>query len=96
MFLFRLDRVAKNCGNIKLGVGGNKPRFPAWGHAPHDGAIGHSSVSGFIVAGVGPGLFFAAGLAEASYKDRIGSANSPDASARRPYLWGGEQDEKAG
>ena len=42
----------------------------------------------------GRGCFSMAGLAEASYKNRIGSANSPDASARRPYLWGGERDKK--
>ena len=37
-----------------------------------------------------------AGLAEASYKNRIVSANSPDASVRRPYPWGGEWDEETG
>ena len=44
-------RVAKICGNIKSGEGGNESRFPAWARAPHDGAIGHSGVSGFVVAG---------------------------------------------
>ena len=56
------------------------------GGAPQDGAIGHSSGSGFVVAGVGPGLFFMAGLAEAQLQEpnrlskqpgRLGEASLP-------------------